>query len=263
MKNYFLFFLAIFLVACTSKKQNSVSTTRSLEEQVISTWEGEIPCADCPGILYTLDLKNDNLYSGKLVYLEKSVDPFASNGTWSIDAEGKIVLTPSTKGSSSQFLLYNGEYVEMLDADGKKIETKLNYKLYKIDSAKNSNALNENIDNEIDFKATGNEPFWLLEIDSEKNMHFNVLGGIEITTPAGKEIKSQDTNVTRFYSESEQGTIEVQLIKKICIDNMSGIENDYSVNVQVRQKADKVYQEFSGCGNYMADLRLRPKQEPK
>lgn len=180
MKDYFPLVLIILLTACAPKENNSNKAANTLSDQVISAWEGEIPCADCPGIVYSLNLKKDNSYSEKLVYLEKSVEPFVNNGTWSMSADSIIILTPSAKGSSRQYLLYNGEYVEMLDGDGKKIEAKLNYKLHKKDANENSNSY-ETINNEIEFKATGNEPFWLVEIDSDKNIHFKQLDGIELT----------------------------------------------------------------------------------
>lgn len=131
MKNYFLLVLVILLQACAPEANHSNKAAKMLSDQVIAAWEGEIPCADCPGILYSLDLKKDKNYSEKLVYLEKSVEPFVNSGTWSIGADSVITLTPATNEGSTQFLLYNGEQVQMLDGDGKKIETQLNYKLHK------------------------------------------------------------------------------------------------------------------------------------
>ena len=263
MKNNFLLLLVIFFTACGTKDQTSTATNTPLNNQVFATWEGEIPCADCPGISYTLDLKNDSTFSEKMVYEGKSVDPFINNGIWIINKDGKIVLTSSTKGSSPQYLLYDGEFVEMLDGDGNKIESNLNHTLHKKEFKNNSATSKDSIKNKIEFKATGNEPFWLVEIDSDKNIHFKQMDGVDIKVPAEKEIKTSDANVTRYHSETLEETITVLLIKKSCTDSMSGIENDYTVTVQLKKKSNKEYQEFNGCGNYLADLRSRPKQEPK
>ena len=95
--------LLILLSACGSKNQTETTPANSLQDKVISTWEGLIPCADCPGILYNLELKNDSSYNSQMVYQEKPVDPVINSGRWSIDADGKIKLISS--GKDTAFLL--------------------------------------------------------------------------------------------------------------------------------------------------------------
>lgn len=131
MKNNFIFFLLVLLSACASKNQKEISVANPLKEKAISTWEGVIPCADCPGIVYTLTLKKDSNYIGKMVYEEKSVEPIIDSGNWIINDTGKIILSSAEKGSSPQYLLFKEKFVEMLDGDGNKIETNLNYRLHR------------------------------------------------------------------------------------------------------------------------------------
>ena len=108
----------------------------------------------------------------------------------------------------------------------------------------------------IDFIATGNEPFWRLEIDFDKDMHFKMLDGFEITTAVGEEIKAMDANVIRYSSSNEKGTLTVQIQKLACINDMSGEKLGYTVTIDTKGKADKNYRTYKGCGQYIADYRL-------
>ena len=73
----------------------------------------------------------------------------------------------------------------------------------------------------IDFIATGNEPFWRLEIDFDKFMHFKMLDGFEITTAVGTGIKAMDANVIRYTANNDSGTLTVQIQKTACINDKS------------------------------------------
>ena len=108
----------------------------------------------------------------------------------------------------------------------------------------------------IDFIATGNEPFWKLEIDFDKVMHFKMLDGFEITTAVGESIKAMDANVIRYTANNEEGTLTVQIQKSVCINDMSGETLGYTVTIDTKTKADINYRMYKGCGQYIADYRL-------
>ena len=108
----------------------------------------------------------------------------------------------------------------------------------------------------IDFIATGNEPFWKLEIDFDKRMHFKLLDGFEITTAVGEGIKAMDANVIRYTANNEEGTLTVQIQKSVCINDMSGEKLGYTVTIDAKTKADINYRIYKGCGQYIADYRL-------
>ena len=108
----------------------------------------------------------------------------------------------------------------------------------------------------IDFIATGNEPFWRLEIDFDKSMHFKMPDGFEINTPAVKGVKAMDANVTRYDASTEKGTLTVQIQKLECINDMSGEKLAYTVTITTKNNTDKDYRTYKGCGQYLADYRL-------
>lgn len=105
-----------------------------------------------------------------------------------------------------------------------------------------------------DFIARGNEPFWSLQIDFQKEMRFTSLTEISsFVTPPTEGIRAQDADVIRYHALIESGEMFVTIIADSCVDNMSGKEFTHSVIVQIKRGNDK---EFKGCGKYLADYRL-------
>lgn len=84
--------------ACQSKKNTSnqpADTEHNSQNSLdwAGTYQGTLPCADCPGIRYTITLNDDNSYQLKTQYLEKGDSVFTENGTFRWDeAGGHITL---------------------------------------------------------------------------------------------------------------------------------------------------------------------------
>lgn len=127
---------------------------------------------------------------------------------------------------------------------------------YLNDSVKENSVHYNTLKNGIDFKATGNEPFWLLEIDADKFIHFKALNGYEIKTPVSEGAQSADANVTRYRSITGQGELIVQIAQQECINDMSGKKSDYSVSINIKNDTDIDYTTYKGCGEYFADYRI-------
>jgi len=94
------------------------------------SFSGTLPCADCPGIDSTLTLAADGRYTTHDVYQERDAS-FDSSGTWTVEEAGKrIRLDPNSKDEQDRLLeVVSNDEVRMLDADGKAIESGLNYTL--------------------------------------------------------------------------------------------------------------------------------------
>ena len=109
----------------------------------------------------------------------------------------------------------------------------------------------------IDFYAVGNEPSWSVDIDFEKFMRFKSLTELpEMNTPPGKEDKAQDAEVTRYFAQTEIGTLIVTVSKGQCTDTMSGDLFPFRVRVDVKRATEPDYTSFEGCGTYVVDYRL-------
>lgn len=116
--------------------------------------------------------------------------------------------------------------------------------------------LKEKLDAGIDFTASGTEPFWSLEIDFDKQMHFKNVSGFEMFTPVPEGAKAADANVTRYRAVTERGELIVQLAQQPCVNDMSGDTSAYTVTVDVKNNTDEGHTRYKGCGNYTVDYRI-------
>ena len=107
---------------------------------------------------------------------------------------------------------------------------------------------------EIFFKASGNEPFWRLEI-SEKQTVVKTLTD-SIIAPYIDTIRAADHNVKLYETQIESGLLNIQIIQNKCTNSMSGNVSPYSVNVEYRKGSESKLQKFVGCGQYITDYRL-------
>jgi len=97
-------------------------------KDVTGVYKGEFPCADCTGIENKMTLNTDKTFVLEKVYKGKGDGHvFKETGTYLIK-EGKLVL--ELKKSPFKYLI-GDNYIELLDIDGNKIESQLNYKLIK------------------------------------------------------------------------------------------------------------------------------------
>ncbi|QVY65761.1 copper resistance protein NlpE [Polaribacter sp. Q13] len=95
---------------------------------VTGVYVGEFPCADCVGIDNKMTLNTDSTFVLESVYKGKGEgNVFKKTGNYSIE-NGIVILALET----SPFKYAIGDnYIELLDIDGHKIESELNYKLIK------------------------------------------------------------------------------------------------------------------------------------
>ena len=91
--------IALSITACQTTKttENSAADAAHNSQNAVDwpgTYQGTLPCADCPGIRYTLTLNEDDTYVLKTRYLEKGDNVITDSGafTWD-DLGGKIALT--------------------------------------------------------------------------------------------------------------------------------------------------------------------------
>ncbi len=79
---------------------------------------------------------------------------------------------------------------------------------------------------EVDFRATGNEPSWSLEIDFNQRMRFRDINGLNLITSVPAATYPQE-NVTAWNATTEQGELSVTVTREKCQDTMSGEIFDY------------------------------------
>lgn len=271
MKKILILSTIIFLIiiGCSSAPE-FVPDPKSVTFLTNGIWLGMLPCADCEGVDYQINLKNDYTFKQKSVYKGKSEEIFIDEGRWGFVSDSVIAV--SGNEDYKMFLILQDRLV-MLDQDGNKIESSFEerYHLSKDDGTvkeimpvkpveevveMNLNYYQEKFLSGVDIIARGNEPNWTLEIDLEKSMSFAAMYDIKVNTPAVEGIKAQDSDVTLYTAKTDSGELVITVIKDKCQDNMSGENFPYKVRVEAKSPADSTYKTFEGCGRFLYDIRL-------
>lgn len=130
--------LAAWLVSCKGKPENQTSSpsegaathqnekelAASSSQDVVGTYTGTLPCADCPGIKVEIILDADKSFTYNSTYIDRNANaPIEDIGEWSLKGD---ILTLTYDDSSTPTKFFVGEgYIQQLDGDGKKITGKL------------------------------------------------------------------------------------------------------------------------------------------
>ncbi len=257
--------LPLFAAGCGTSTMATTSTTESspVMESITGTYLGMLPCADCEKISYRLQLKPDGSYSSHMVYVGKSDKAFDESGRFTLRSDGIVVLDKKEEGM--KYFKKHPQGMQMLDSQGHEITGDLAGRYILMPMLRNNDAPVEGQSQNflynlwsqgIDFYARGNEPFWSLDMDFDKRFRFTVLDGLDLNTPAAEAVPAQDAKITRYHAQTESGELIISANAEPCTDSMSGKRFDYTVTVQAKQTSDKSYRNFSGCGDYVPDMRL-------
>jgi len=75
--------VSILFSSCTGIKPRTAETFA--EQSLPATYTGVLPCADCEGIRYTLNMFEDEVFFLRMTYLGKGKgDSFDDIGTWDL-----------------------------------------------------------------------------------------------------------------------------------------------------------------------------------
>ncbi|PJX25179.1 hypothetical protein CAP47_02460 [Psychroflexus sp. S27] len=142
MKNILMFILvATLLSSCTkTKKQEQKEEKQEKQEEVIDnhtsqisldwagTYQGVIPCADCPGIEMTVKLSEDQSIEIKSVYQDKDTE-FIEDSEFEWLDDGLRIYSEVDK--QKYYFKIEENQIVFLDQEGNKIDSDLNYTLKK------------------------------------------------------------------------------------------------------------------------------------
>lgn len=113
-----LLIFALFFSAC---KSNDV-------KDVTGIYKGELPCGNCTGIDNKMTLNADGTFLLETIYKGKRDDRvFKETGTYKVEED---ILSLELKKAPFKYKI-EADFIELLDIDGNKIESDLNYKLTK------------------------------------------------------------------------------------------------------------------------------------
>lgn len=133
MRN-FLLMAGIALFASCSNNNNSKKDEPKNEVPPMPEWSfpalysGTLPCADCEGIRYSLDLRADSSYAMRMAYLGTADNKaFDEMGIWEIK-DGRLILDGGRE-AKVMFAALRADSLTKLDLNGNPVETQLNYTL--------------------------------------------------------------------------------------------------------------------------------------
>jgi len=90
---------------------------------------GTLPCADCPGIDYRLDLLPDDVFFLRESYQGREGGPFDDVGRYLLSSDGAQLSLHGGREASLRFSLVSPDELRLLDRRGRPIESELNYSL--------------------------------------------------------------------------------------------------------------------------------------
>ncbi|WP_257670900.1 META domain-containing protein [Parapedobacter tibetensis] len=113
---------------------------------------------------------------------------------------------------------------------------------------------NNQVSNDVYFRATGTEPFWGLEI-SESLIKLTTIGDSTMT-PHTFPVRAMDANVKMYKIQTESNEMTIQIVQSECTNAMSGKVSPYTVTIAYKKNTDEKLTTWQGCGHYITDYRL-------
>ena len=91
-----------------------------------ATFLGMLPCADCPGIRYQVNLFPDHTFVSRMTYEGRNLS-LDHHGRWQLTSEGKVLVLLGEDQAQERFAVRDVHTLRKLDIEGHEIESKLNY----------------------------------------------------------------------------------------------------------------------------------------
>ncbi len=89
-----------------------------------ATFVGTLPCADCPGIRYQLNLNADHTFTSHMTYEERNAT-LDDHGRWEL--AGKLLVLHGSNNATDKFSLRDADTLRKLDINGNEIVSPFNY----------------------------------------------------------------------------------------------------------------------------------------
>lgn len=123
---YLAFLLAVWPVPAASQARGAASSLRQLP----ASFAGDLPCADCEGIRYRLNLFSDGAFYLGMTYLGKGAGASSDDiGTWMLSSNQRVLVLKGGREAPTLFRIVDAKTLRKLDIEGRDIDSALNYAL--------------------------------------------------------------------------------------------------------------------------------------
>jgi copper homeostasis protein (lipoprotein) len=99
-----------------------------------ATFSGTLPCADCPGIKYELNLFPDDSFFLRMTYLGRSVTPLDRIGSWVLSSDRRVVVLQGERETPEYWTIRDAVTLRKLDITGQSIASKQPWDLHRASS---------------------------------------------------------------------------------------------------------------------------------
>jgi uncharacterized membrane protein len=254
---YSLFCLLIFL-SCNQKTRDVGN--EAVEDSIISTdsavvidssslklfkdeiypvaYQGIFPCNGCEGIQQTILFNRDHTFVEEHVKKQQNSQPQKTYGNWLIK-NNRIELTE--ENNREIIFDLNSDTLYAVSIHDITIKDPEKYKLEKKKLAIENPVWIKKKSEGIDFVATGNEPFWSLEIRNGKDLTFKLADWeAAVVAPLESFNKTVDSTVYNLQTRSKKWSVVIY--SQFCSDGMSPL--------LYQHKVDILYEgtHYKGCG---------------
>ena len=97
-----------------------------------ASFVGELPCADCPGIRYQINLFPDRAFFSRMTYLGRGDDANSDDiGSWVVSSDRSTIILKGGREAPASLRIKDANTLRMLDTEGRDIESPLNYDLHR------------------------------------------------------------------------------------------------------------------------------------
>jgi copper homeostasis protein (lipoprotein) len=95
-----------------------------------ASFVGELPCADCPGIRYQLDLYPDQAFVLRMTYLGREPENVLDDiGGFLFESDGRTLVLMGGREAPVEFRIEDPDRLHLLDLEGQEIVSDLDYAL--------------------------------------------------------------------------------------------------------------------------------------
>ena len=118
--------VSLLLSRTAAPRAASSAPSESALSALPATFVGMLPCADCPGIRYQVNLFPDHTFVSRMTYEERNLS-LNRHGHWQLTSEGKMLVLRGEDQAQEKFAVRDVDTLRKLDIEGHEIASKLNY----------------------------------------------------------------------------------------------------------------------------------------
>jgi copper homeostasis protein (lipoprotein) len=109
--------------------QSVPATAGPLQFDLPASFTGTLPCADCEGIDYRLDLFEDRAFFLRTIYRGRSPGEFDDVGSFDWSSDGRALIAQGGREAPLRFSIESADEIRLLDLSGQPVDSKLDYSL--------------------------------------------------------------------------------------------------------------------------------------